>query len=93
MQNFTNILFTFSWIFMLIQDVEGGLLQKAKCDATATVGLIVHAAVDGIALGAAATTSHAEVELIIFIAIMLHKVCVENWSFFLTHSWSVNRIL
>lgn len=64
---------------MLIQDVEGGLLQKARCDATATVGLIVHAAVDGIALGAAATTSHAEVELIIFVAIMLHKVWAENY--------------
>ena len=28
---------------------------------------------DGIALGAAATTSHADVELIVFLAIMLHK--------------------
>lgn len=30
--------------------------------------------VDGIALGAAATTSHAAVEMIVFLAIMLHKV-------------------
>jgi len=29
---------------------------------------------DGVALGAAATTTHTEVELIVFIAIMLHKV-------------------
>jgi len=29
--------------------------------------------VDGIALGAAATTSHAAVEMIVFLAIMLHK--------------------
>lgn len=28
---------------------------------------------DGIALGAAATTSHADVEIIVFLAIMLHK--------------------
>lgn len=28
---------------------------------------------DGVALGAAATTSHADVELIVFLAIMLHK--------------------
>ncbi|XP_059219660.1 zinc transporter ZIP9 isoform X2 [Stomoxys calcitrans] len=40
---------------------------------TATVGLVVHAAVDGVALGAAATTSHQDVEIIVFLAIMLHK--------------------
>lgn len=41
---------------------------------TATLGLVVHAAADGVALGAAATTSQADVELIVFLAIMLHKV-------------------
>lgn len=41
---------------------------------TATLGLVVHAAVDGVALGAAATTSQADVEVIVFLAIMLHKV-------------------
>lgn len=41
---------------------------------TATIGLVVHAAVDGVALGAAATTTHTDVEMIVFIAIMLHKV-------------------
>lgn len=51
------------------------MLQKARCDVTATLGLVVHAAVDGVALGAAATTSHTEIEIIIFLAIMLHKVC------------------
>ncbi|XP_018376820.1 PREDICTED: zinc transporter ZIP9 isoform X2 [Trachymyrmex cornetzi] len=40
---------------------------------TATLGLVVHAAVDGVALGAAATTSQADVEMIVFLAIMLHK--------------------
>lgn len=34
---------------------------------------MVHAAADGVALGAAATTSHADVEIIVFLAIMLHK--------------------
>lgn len=33
-------------------------------------------AADGIALGAAATTSHAATEMIVFLAIMLHKVIV-----------------
>lgn len=40
---------------------------------TATIGLVVHAAADGVALGAAATTSHTDVEMIVFFAIMLHK--------------------
>ena len=34
---------------------------------------------DGVALGAAVTTSKTEVEVIVFVAIMLHKV----WVFFL----------
>jgi len=40
---------------------------------TATLGLVVHAAADGIALGAAAASTQTEVEMIVFIAIMLHK--------------------
>lgn len=40
---------------------------------TPTLGLVIHASADGIALGAAATTSHRQVEMIIFLAIMLHK--------------------
>lgn len=48
-------------------------LSHAKKSFTATLGLVVHAAADGIALGAAATTSHTEVEMIVFFAIMLHK--------------------
>ncbi|KAK9502330.1 hypothetical protein O3M35_011123 [Rhynocoris fuscipes] len=50
-------------------DIEGGSKPKV----TATIGLVVHSAVDGVALGAAATTTHTDVELIVFIAIMLHK--------------------
>lgn len=40
---------------------------------TTTLGLVVHAAADGIALGAAAATNELDVELIVFFAIMLHK--------------------
>lgn len=36
-----------------------------------TIGLVVHAAADGIALGASAT--HPELSLVVFLAIMLHK--------------------
>ena len=45
---------------------------------TATLGLVVHAAADGIALGAAATTNQTDVEMIVFLAIMLHKVSTKN---------------
>lgn len=48
-------------------------LSQADRNSTATIGLVVHAAADGIALGAAATTSHKDVEMIVFLAIMLHK--------------------
>uniref|UniRef100_A0A0A9XJ61 Zinc transporter ZIP9 n=1 Tax=Lygus hesperus TaxID=30085 RepID=A0A0A9XJ61_LYGHE len=52
------------------RDVEGG---GGRPKITATIGLVVHSAVDGVALGAAASTTHTSVELIVFIAIMLHK--------------------
>uniref|UniRef100_A0A6P7FIJ1 Zinc transporter ZIP9 n=1 Tax=Diabrotica virgifera virgifera TaxID=50390 RepID=A0A6P7FIJ1_DIAVI len=48
-------------------------VNPSERNITATVGLVVHAAADGVALGAAATTSHADVEIIVFLAIMLHK--------------------
>jgi zinc transporter 9 len=38
-----------------------------------TFGLVVHAAADGIALGASSTSSNAALEAIVFLAIMLHK--------------------
>lgn len=47
--------------------------RHSKPKVSPTLGLVIHAAADGIALGAAATTSHRQVELIIFLAIMLHK--------------------
>jgi len=40
---------------------------------TATIGLVVHAAADGIALGAAASTDRNDLQFIVFLAIMLHK--------------------
>ena len=52
-------------------DVEGG--RRGSVSWTATLGLVVHAAADGVALGAAATTNQTDVEIIVFLAIMLHK--------------------
>jgi len=47
--------------------------QSRGSGATVTLGLIVHAAADGIALGAAAATARSDLQLIVFLAIMLHK--------------------
>lgn len=64
------------FIFMLVVDQISSRSSDPSShekSITATVGLVVHAAADGVALGAAATTAHADVELIVFLAIMLHK--------------------
>ncbi|KAG9336773.1 hypothetical protein JZ751_003121 [Albula glossodonta] len=52
-------------------DPESGRAGSSKI--TTTLGLVVHAAADGVALGAAASTSQTSVQLIVFVAIMLHK--------------------
>ncbi|KAG5857877.1 hypothetical protein ANANG_G00024050 [Anguilla anguilla] len=53
------------------EDPESGRAGTSKI--TTTLGLVVHAAADGVALGAAASTSQTSVQLIVFVAIMLHK--------------------
>lgn len=60
-------------------DEEDGFLgslapspKRARSLAT-TTGLVIHAAADGIAMGASATTSDMKLGLIIFVAIMIHK--------------------
>ena len=48
--------------------------NASKTTASATLGLMVHAAADGIALGAAsASDSNTSIGFIVFVAIMLHK--------------------
>uniref|UniRef100_A0A336K523 CSON000150 protein n=1 Tax=Culicoides sonorensis TaxID=179676 RepID=A0A336K523_CULSO len=64
------------FVFMMVVDQISSRTSHeihGKRSATATIGLVVHAAADGVALGAAATTSHHDVEMIVFFAIMLHK--------------------
>lgn len=46
--------------------------SEAKAS-TATIGLVVHAAADGLALGAASASDHPSLQIIVFLAIMLHK--------------------
>ncbi|XP_067634912.1 zinc transporter ZIP9 [Eurosta solidaginis] len=59
------------FIFMLLVDQISQ--RKSKSNITATLGLVVHAAADGVALGAAAATAHQDVEIVVFLAIMIHK--------------------
>lgn len=58
---------------MLVDQISQRQSTASDHNITATLGLVVHAAADGVALGAAATTSHQDVEMIVFFAIMLHK--------------------
>lgn len=58
------------------RDVDLGVgtaVVQPRYKITATIGLVVHAAADGVALGAASSSSHSEIQLIVFVAIMLHK--------------------
>ncbi|CAB1330452.1 unnamed protein product, partial [Coregonus sp. 'balchen'] len=70
------------FVFMLLVDQIGSAHVHSSADESArvasskittTLGLVVHAAADGVALGAAASTSQTSVQLIVFVAIMLHK--------------------
>lgn len=77
-----GLMLVLGFVFMMLVDQlssGSGHTHSATSDAqpsfniTATLGLVVHAAADGVALGAAAKSSHKEVEMIVFVAIMLHK--------------------
>ncbi|XP_048733586.1 zinc transporter ZIP9-like [Ostrea edulis] len=98
------------FIFMLIVDQIGGAhshasastdmeasqttLQQNRNRITATLGLVVHAAADGIALGAATILAHTHLTMIVFVAIMLHKMPAAFGlvSFLLHEGFDRNRI-
>jgi len=84
LHSWIGVALVLGFVFMLLVDQIGGHMHshagaaesapgQARNKITATLGLVVHAAADGIALGAAASTSQTHVEIIVFIAIMLHK--------------------
>lgn len=85
----------FHLICLISFDLGAATDLQPRYKVTATVGLVVHAAglcnfcifsfqnlrlADGIALGAASSTS-ADIQMIVFLAIMLHKVCWNFWIF------------
>ncbi|KPP63003.1 zinc transporter ZIP9-like [Scleropages formosus] len=47
--------------------------MSSSTSITATLGLVIHAAADGVALGAAAASSQITVQVIVFFAVILHK--------------------
>ncbi|EJW81837.1 hypothetical protein WUBG_07256 [Wuchereria bancrofti] len=68
----------FGFLFMFLIDQISKYLSSKDGDRThlkltATVGLVVHAAADGVAFGSASATNRAGVQFIVFLAIMLHK--------------------
>lgn len=57
------------------EDLDGPLpdpMQQSRPSST-TVGLVIHAAADGIALGASSTASSRRLGFIVFVALMIHK--------------------
>ncbi|XP_071497615.1 zinc transporter ZIP9-like [Diadema antillarum] len=83
-----GVALVFGFVFMLLVDQIGGAHghshtqitgeldvshRTGRNRITATLGLVVHAAADGVAMGAAAIGSRADVQMIVFVAIMLHK--------------------
>ncbi|GMT11761.1 hypothetical protein PFISCL1PPCAC_3058, partial [Pristionchus fissidentatus] len=68
------------FIFMLLVDQIGSSTinrgersGRVRMSISATIGLVVHAAADGIALGSASAINKSSVQMIVFLAIILHK--------------------
>uniref|UniRef100_A0A915Q785 Zinc transporter ZIP9 n=1 Tax=Setaria digitata TaxID=48799 RepID=A0A915Q785_9BILA len=66
------------FIFMLIVDQISRSLSsrggdRSQYKVTATIGMVVHAAADGVALGSASATDRTGVQFVVFFAILLHK--------------------
>ncbi|XP_057197408.1 zinc transporter ZIP9 isoform X2 [Triplophysa rosa] len=52
---------------------ESQVRMSGRYSVTATLGLVIHAAADGVALGAAAGSSQVSVQVLVFFAVILHK--------------------
>jgi zinc transporter 9 len=74
-----------------LRDMEYGFEQSS----TPTLGLVVHAAADGVAMGAAFVAEQSQLELVLFFAILLHKAPTAFGlvSFLLQRGLSKRRIL
>ncbi|XP_040905811.1 zinc transporter ZIP9 [Toxotes jaculatrix] len=78
---FIGVALTFGFTFMFVVDQIGNYIsmhdQRTRLSnnvgITATLGLVIHAAADGFALGAAVATGQVTVQVIVFFAVILHK--------------------
>ncbi|XP_030604151.1 zinc transporter ZIP9 [Archocentrus centrarchus] len=78
---FIGLALTFGFTFMFVVDQIGNYLSARdqttllpnSVHFTATLGLVIHAAADGFALGAAVATGQVTVQVIVFFAVILHK--------------------
>ncbi|CAG6017548.1 unnamed protein product [Menidia menidia] len=69
---YIGVALTFGFTFMFAVDQIGGPQSNSHL-VTATLGLVIHAAADGFALGAAVATGQVTVQVIVFFAVILHK--------------------
>ncbi|XP_074502603.1 zinc transporter ZIP9 [Sebastes fasciatus] len=77
---FIGVALTFGFTFMFVVDQIGSYLSTRQTNRlsnsvgfTATLGLVIHAAADGFAVGAAVATGQVTVQVIVFLAVILHK--------------------
>ncbi|XP_074532057.1 zinc transporter ZIP9 [Halichoeres trimaculatus] len=76
-----GVALTFGFTLMFVVDQIGNYFSRQERSAhlqssvglTATLGLVIHAAADGFALGAAVATGQVSVQVIVFFAVILHK--------------------
>ncbi|KAG7512429.1 zinc transporter ZIP9-like [Solea senegalensis] len=78
---FIGVALTLGFTFMFVVDQIGSYISTRDqttwlpntAGVTATFGLVIHAAADGFALGAAVSTGQVTVQVIVFFAVILHK--------------------
>lgn len=60
------------------KDLEGKGRKSGIAGLNATLGLVIHGAADGIALGASSLSGKGNLSLIVFIAVLVHKGELSN---------------
>ncbi|KAM9365633.1 zinc transporter ZIP9 [Pholidichthys leucotaenia] len=78
---YVGVSLTFGFTFMFVVDQIGSYFSRRdqttclsnSTHITATLGLVIHAAADGFALGAAVATGQVTIQVIVFFAVILHK--------------------
>lgn len=58
---------------MSMQEAVGGASGRGVAGLNATLGLVIHAMADGIALGASSLSGSGGLGLIVFVAVIVHK--------------------